>query len=368
MKKIIFCVTNDLVTDQRMMRICRTLEAAQYEVELVGRKRKGSKQLEQEPFQQTRLRCWFERGKLFYIEYNIRLFFYLLFRRFDCLSAVDLDTIIPVYCASKLRMKPAAFDAHEYFEEVPEVTNRPIVKKIWSVAGKCCVPGMKLCYTVGPALADIFSKNYNKTFHIIRNMPVRKDPSSVQIPLIAQPYLLYQGALNEGRGLEALILSMKNLPEYRLIIAGEGDLSEILRQMVKAEGLEKRIIFAGSVPPAQLDGFTAGAYAGLNLLENKGKSYYFSLANKFFDYVQFGIPVLTMDFPEYAALNAEHEVAVLIKDLNPAGIESALRCLHTDLSLHTRLRMNCLNAAQQWTWEGEGQKLLGLYADMLKQQ
>jgi hypothetical protein len=41
------------------------------------------------------------------------------------------------------------------------------------------------------------------------------------------------------------------------------------------------------------------------------------LANKFFDYIQAGIPQVTMNFPEYAAINREYEVAVLIDDLEP---------------------------------------------------
>ncbi|GAB1395868.1 MAG TPA: glycosyltransferase [Saprospiraceae bacterium] len=361
MKKIIFCVTNDLVTDQRMMRICSTLAEDGYEVELVGRLRKNSTTVVAKSSKQTRLKCWFDAGKLFYVEYNIRLFFYLIFRRFDILGAVDLDTILPVYLVSKLRFKPATFDAHEYFEEVPEVSDRAFVKKIWTIVGNWCVPGMKLCYTVGPALADIFTKKYKRPFHVIRNMPIQKDIASVQLPLIAQPYLLYQGALNEGRGLEPMIEAMNNLPEYRLIIAGAGYLKEELILAVKKYGLQKRVIFTGNLDPDQLDGFTAGAYVGLNLLENKGKSYYYSLANKFFDYVQFGIPVLTMDFPEYAALNKEYEVAVLIDNLRPETIIRQLQLLHSDLSLHTRLRMNCLKAKKQWIWEGEATRLKELY-------
>ena len=45
--KVIFTVTTDLSYDQRMGRICSALAEAGFEIELVGRKRKISKPLEQ---------------------------------------------------------------------------------------------------------------------------------------------------------------------------------------------------------------------------------------------------------------------------------------------------------------------------------
>ena len=364
MKKLIFCVTNDLVTDQRMMRICRTLCNAGFEVEIVGRKKKNSKPTLERSFKQTRLNCFFEKGKLFYLEFNIRLLFYLFFNRFDIAGSVDLDTIVPVFVASKLKSKPATFDAHEYFEEVPEVTNRKMVKRIWSKIGEVFIPKMKLCYTIGSALAEIFKQKYKIPFHVIRNMPMQKDISKVMVPLIAQPYMLYQGALNEGRGIEQMIQIMKFLPEYRLILAGDGDLADYLKQMVSNLELEKRVLFVGNLHPEQLDSYTAGAYIGLNLLENKGLSYYYSLANKFFDYVQFGVPVVTMKFPEYVALNEQHEVAILLPDLEAETLKSALKSLHDDIHLHQRLRMNCMMAAKEWHWENESVMLTQLYKDI----
>lgn len=366
MKKIIFCVTNDLNHDQRMIRICSTLASEGFDIELVGRAKRRSKVLENKPFKQTRLNCYSEKGKFFYIEYNIRLFWFLLFNKFDIAGSIDLDTIVPVYLCSKLKNKKSSFDAHEYFEEVPEVTNRRFIKAIWRWVGKTFIPGMDACYTVGPKLSEIFSEKYHRSFHVIRNVPVKKEISTVQLPLVAQPYLLYQGALNEGRGIELMIEAMAQLPEFRLLLAGDGDLNEVLREKTVQAGLEKRIIFLGNVSPANLEGYTAGAYAGLNLLENKGLSYYYSLANKFFDYVQFGVPVVTMDFPEYRALNSESEVAILLKNLDLESLVFVLKNLYQDINLHQRLRLNCLATSNAWNWTLEKDQLIQIYRELCK--
>ena len=67
-KRIIFTVINDLTYDQRMIRICTSLVRENYEVLLVGRKLKKSIPLQNQPFQQIRLNCFFEKGKFFYLE------------------------------------------------------------------------------------------------------------------------------------------------------------------------------------------------------------------------------------------------------------------------------------------------------------
>ena len=124
MKKIFFTVTNDLTYDQRMIRICSSLANAGYQVCLVGRQRPHSKALRQQPFEQKRLKCFFERGKFFYLEYNIRLFFFLMFQRFDAICSIDLDTILPGFYVSKIKRKPVK-------DQLLHVALRYYKRKFW---------------------------------------------------------------------------------------------------------------------------------------------------------------------------------------------------------------------------------------------
>ncbi len=128
-KQIYFTVTNDLVYDQRMNRICTSLAENGYSVALIGRKLKTSLPLSIKKYKQKRLFCFFETGKLFYVEYNFRLLVYLLFRRMDLICAIDLDTILPVLVVSKLKNSLRVYDAHELFTELKEVVTRPHIKK-----------------------------------------------------------------------------------------------------------------------------------------------------------------------------------------------------------------------------------------------
>lgn len=359
-RRILLTVTNDLSYDQRMHRICSSLARAGYDVELVGRLRPGSRALPAQPYRQIRLTCRFEKGKAFYVEYNLRLLWYLLFSRFDLLCAVDLDTIAPVWIAGRLKGAGLIHDAHEYFSQVPEVIRRPRIQRIWEAVARWFIPRMDRCYTVGPALAQRFAQEYGARFGVIRNVPLRQREQEART-LPPKPVFLYQGALNEGRGLEALLKVMPRFPQAELHLAGEGDLSSALRERVEELGLQKQVKFLGYVLPADLPALTSRATIGFNLLENKGLSYYFSLANKAFDYIQAGLPSVQMDFPEYRKLQEQYGVFCLVPDLEPGGLEAAVRGLLENGEEYAQISRNCLEAAQELVWEKEEILLLKIY-------
>ncbi|WP_382317645.1 glycosyltransferase [Hymenobacter bucti] len=321
------------------------------------------------------------------------MFWYLLRRRADVWCCIDLDTALPIWARAKLSNQLFVYDAHELFPEVPEVVGRPRVQRIWQWVEDFIVPRTQLRYTVGPSLARLFEQRHaGYPFEVVRNVPVRAAASAqdlgaaqngqpVAAPGIAfalntkpqavatAPVLLYQGVLNVGRGLAQLLAAMPLVPA-RLVICGEGDCSAELRQQAERLGLlaTGQVEFRGYVLPAELRQFTAQATVGIMLLENTGLSYYYSLANKFFDYVQAGVPQLCIDFPEYRALNAQHEVAALVPDLAPATLVAALARLlpgGQPGAYHQQLAANCRRARPEWSWQEEEKVLVGLYQKLL---
>jgi glycosyltransferase involved in cell wall biosynthesis len=363
MKKIIFVVTTDLNYDQRMQRICGSLHKTGFQVTLVGREWNCSKPLRPQPYRQHRLRCFFKGGKLFYAEFTCRLWLFLLLRKYDAYCAIDLDTILPLWAKARLSGGRFGYDAHEYFPEVIEVTDRPRVKQVWEAIEAFMVPRTDYAYTVTSSLAQIFEKKYGRRFEVIRNVsPLQRFVE----PLKAEKYVLYQGAVNEGRGLETLLLAMRGV-HSRLVICGEGDLSEALREQTRALGIEEKVQFRGFLLPEQLLEVTRGAYVGVMLLENRGLSYYYSLANKFFDYIHAGIPQIAVDFPEYRALNEKYQVADLVP-LEPDEISRSLNRLLLDKPYYEKLAANCEQAREELNWQQEEQKLLALYRQLWPQE
>ena len=106
MKKIItVSVISELTTDQRVIRICTTLQEMGFEVTVIARRFGDSLPLGSYIFKARRLRCFFRKGFMQFAEFNIKLFFYLLFQKTDYLLANDLDTLFPNYLISNLRKK-----------------------------------------------------------------------------------------------------------------------------------------------------------------------------------------------------------------------------------------------------------------------
>jgi glycosyltransferase involved in cell wall biosynthesis len=125
--------------------------------------------------------------------------------------------------------------------------------------------------------------------------------------------------------------------------------------------VEDKVLFKGMIEPDELRLITQQAYAGITLFSPEGKSNYYSLANRFFDYVQAGIPQLCVNYPVYAELNNLVLVSVLTDELDPASLASKLNTLINDNALYNTLKKNCLNARQLWNWQEEEKILLDYY-------
>jgi glycosyltransferase involved in cell wall biosynthesis len=228
------------------------------------------------------------------------------------------------------------FDAHEYYTESPEIVNRPIIKWIWEAISELCIPKADAAYTVGPMLAELMGKKYGIRFWCVRNVPFSITTSNQQIQKSTnQKIILYQGAMNHGRGIEESILAMKQV-NAELWLAGDGDLMAELKKLVSENQLNDKVKFLGYVKPTELKAITQEAYIGLNLLQPIGLSYYYSLANKFFDYMQQGIPCISANFPEYQAINQAYN-CTLLSSCDVDDIAHSMNLFLNDDELYKRI-------------------------------
>jgi glycosyltransferase involved in cell wall biosynthesis len=359
--QIIFTVTNDLTYDQRMHRIAGTLSRNGFDVLLVGRKMKTSFPLQPKPFEQKRLHCFFEKGFPFYAEYNFRLFFFLLFTRADIVCAIDLDTILPVYFVSAIKRQKRVYDAHELFTEQQEIISRPGIYRFWLMIERFAVPKFRKGYTVNDMLVKEFSKRYQVQYGLIRNLPFYR--ASADEPTMPEKIIIYQGAVNEGRCFETLIPAMEQV-QARLVVCGTGNFIEQAKQLTQQYCLEDKILFYGSLLPEILAEHTQQAYIGVTLFEAGGMNQYHSLANRFFDYIMAGKPQVCVNYPAYASINSEYEVAYLVDDTQPGTIAAALNRLLTDNVLYNRLQTNCRQAKEVLNWTHEQDHLIRFYRDV----
>lgn len=345
-----------------MQRICSTLQQNGYAVKLIGRRSKKSSPLSLQIFKQKRLRCFFDSGPLFYAEYNCRLFFYLLFQRADAICAIDLDTIIPVYFASIFRNSKRVYDAHEYFTEMKEIVTRPKIHKVWLAVEKFAVPRFRRGYAVNTFIRNKLEELYKVDYAIVRNLPIYKNVESIDP---TNKTFIYQGAVNEGRGFETLIPAMK-LVDTQLEIYGKGNFFENVQELIVKNGLEDKIKLMGNVLPEKLQELTPHMFAGIMIVENCGLSLYYSLANKFFDFMMAGIPQICIDFPEYRAINDQYQFAYMVSDIEKGTLANAMQKLMDDSELYSHLKQNALKARKQLNWQEESKVLLRFYKSLFE--
>ena len=357
MKRIIISVTNDLATDQRVFKVCNTLIEFGYEILLIGRKLPNSLPLKR-PYKTYRMRLLFNKGFLFYAEYNTRLFFKLLFTKKDILLANDLDTLTPNYFISLFLNKKLVYDSHELFTEVPELINRPRVQKIWLKIERNILPKLKNCYTVCESIANYYNEKYNTDFKVIRNFPEKSQIEVAKFPfdLKGEKVILYQGALNIGRGLELMIDTMQYLDEHIFVIIGDGDISGQLKQQVIDLKLGNKVKFLGRITPEKLKNITPLADLGISIEEDLGLNYHFALPNKIFDYIQAEIPILTSDLPEMKQIVNNYKVGEVVIDRNPKKLAGQIENL-----LKKNYLVDIQSAKKVLIWSQEKEKLKDIF-------
>lgn len=344
-----------------MQRICSSLQRNGYSVSLVGVKRKSSINLIPQQFHQKRIPVFFEKGLGFYAEYNIRLFFYLFFSKTDALCAIDLDTIIPCHFVAALRNKKKGYDAHELFTELNEVVNNKKVSWFWHKVESYFVPRFKNGYTVNLFISEEFKRRYGVEYGIVRNLPFKKETTILNNATTLQiPFIIYQGAVNHGRGFEQLIPAMKqvNVP---LHIYGTGNFIEQVKKIIQENELEDKVKLFGAILPADIQKITPTAAFGITIFESKGLNQYYSLANRFFDYIMAGIPQICVAYPEYKVVNNEFDIALMVDDIQPGTLAAAMNRLLADIDLYKKLKANTIAAAQQLNWESEEKKLINFW-------
>jgi glycosyltransferase involved in cell wall biosynthesis len=368
-KRLVLTVTNDLVTDSRVHKVAKTLDEMGFDVTLVGRRFNNSLPLDERNYSTHRFKFCFNKGPLFYATYNLRLFFYLLLKNFDVVVSNDLDSLLAGYIATKITKKVLVYDSHEYFTEVPELVNRPFIKKRWEGIERAILPKLKHCYTVCQSIADVYKQKYGTNFKVVRNVPENFISTEFD-PLFQPPFptdkpiVIYQGAVNMGRGIEEAIMAMHHVEVARLVIVGVGDLYNHCNQLVVNEQLMDKVMLIGRIPFRKLRKLTPYATIGLSVEKNIGLNYYFALPNKLFDYIHSSVPVLASRLPEIERIVNTYKVGMLIDQITPGSIASGINEMLANEEKLELWRQNCLKAKGELCWEEEEKVLKEIYKNL----
>lgn len=359
-------VSNDLQFDQRVAKVCNTLLELDYEITLAGRKLPGSEPFSR-PYEIVRFSLLFNQGALFYAALNIRLFFFLLFRRTDVILANDLDTLLPAFLVSKLRNKKLVYDSHEYFTEAEGLTGRHFQKTVWLMIEKWIFPKLKFVYTVNESIASIYREKYGVRVDVLRNIPVLnplkeiKSRRDLGLPDDKKIILLQGAFIDPDRGGVEMVEAMEKTSGMLLLIIGDGRDIPRLKKIVQQKKLDDKVWIMPRKPFDELRQYTSNADLGVSLDKPLHLNYTLSLPNKLFDYIHAGIPVLVSDLPELRRIVETYQVGKIIPLVQPDIIANALQEIfaHED---YVQWKKNCLLAREELNWQRESDVIRKIYS------
>ena len=352
-KKVIVSVTNDITTDQRVYKVCKSLLSMGFELELIGRLHNWSKPLNRD-YPTHRINTIFLSGPLFYLEFNIRLLFLLIFKPCTTLLSNDLDTLPANYFASIIKNVPLVYDSHELFTEVPELMDRPIKKKLWKKIESFFLPKLKNSYTVCDSIAQYYNNTYGIKMKVIKNVPYLANQFTVE----KTKTIIYQGNMNPGRGIDLAIRSMKYLIDFELKIIGNGPGFKDLKELAKTEKVAQRVVFYGRMNYDDMQQHTRQASLGILFEEPYGLSFQYCLPNKLFDYIHACTPVLATPLLEVKKVIDNFPVGEVLADREPKNIALQIRQMTDNMDVY-----RFEDAIGNYNWENEQPILDSIFLD-----
>lgn len=364
-------VSNDLYTDPRVDKVCRTLADMGAEVTLIGCRHRHSPRIAQRNYQIRRLFLFFKKGAAFYAELNVKLFFYLLFRKFDLLVSNDLDTLLPNYLASRLRRKNIVYDSHEYFCHMVTVIHKPLVRKIWMRIEKFCFPRLEHIITVSHSIAKAYQEQYGKEVKVVRNIPPEGKPpvtetrQSLGLPEDKAIILMQGNDISANRGAEELVEAMPYVENGVLLFVGNGSLIEELKKRVRELNLGDKVFFVGRVDQGKLFQYTYLSDIGASLERATSLNQVYSLPNKIFEYIKAETPLLVSDLQERVSIIEHYRIGTIVRKTDPKTVSDAINEMIRNKELYAQYKENCKIAARELTWENEQKVIREIYTPLI---
>jgi len=357
LKRVIISVTNDLVADQRVDKVANSLFNAGFLVLLVGRRSSNSDYLIQRKYATYRLKVFFRKGFLFYLEYNMRLFFFLLINKSDILLSNDLDTLFANFLISKIKKKKLIYDSHELFTELPELIGRTFKKNIWLFMENFFLRRISIAYTVSRSIADYYKDKYGINMSVISNYPIIHKVNNRGV-LKNKKLIIYQGAINKDRGIDLMIESMLYV-DAELHIIGDGDLFTEMKEHVRRLNVGHKVFLKGRVAFYDLFNITKEADLGLSFESDTCLSYRYALPNKIFDYINAEVPILVSDLPEFRRVLGSYQVGAILASRDIKSIAKQINYL---LSIpRESWSSELLKAKKEYAWGVQEKKLLSFF-------
>lgn len=304
---------------------------------------------------------------------HLGLTYQLIRSRPSVIHAHDVNVLPTAWLAAVLARIPLVYDAHEIS------TDREGYKSFRCVVGwveKTLMHRAVGTITTTDARAKFFARAYGIPRPLVLQNRPRLSPRLTRIDHSSRirdelqldkpwPIILYQGGLQQGRGLPRLVEVAASVPNAWFVLIGGGRLEAELRLMAEQLGLAERVRFIPTVALSELPYYTASADIGVQPIENTCLNHFTTDSNKLFEYVMAGLPVVASSLPEISKVVCKYDLGILATPGDSESLAEALNTLVQDPALRKRYSENAGIALQHLNWEKQEQALVKLYERVL---
>ena len=170
-----------------------------------------------------------------------------------------------------------------------------------------------------------------------------------------QPTLISVGNLNKNKGHHLIIDALCQLPDFRLVIVGQGPERELLKAQASRLGLLERILFAGEVPQTALSRFFSAADISVLASEREG------WPNVLLESMACGTPVVATRIWGTPEIVKSSEAGRLAGDRSASGIAGAV----VELMANYPERVAVRRYAEAFSWEATSRGQFELFTRIL---
>lgn len=377
MKKVTMFLWNNFTNDARVTREGKTLSINGYNVTVIAKRERDERHIKKreqlnQNFQTIRInKRQFNVGSSVLLNKhlpNACLMLKMILKGYtiktDIYHSHDLNTLIQGVVCAKLRrnQKPLVFDSHEVNTSRTHY-NAAFVKKI---------EGFLLQFVDEMIVENETRATYHEKLYGMRPMALHnyselfdiekvREANLVNLPTSKMVYL-YQGGLQEGRGLPLLLNAFKQSNvDAVLLMVGDGKIRAQLEQQVRELKIEDKVLFTGRVPYKELRAYTKKADVGFQILQNTNFNHYSASSNKLYEYMMAHVPVIGTNLPEIKHVIEKEKIGIVIKESDETALTDAIKYMYDHAPQRAAMKEQMKRAKHIYNWTTEEQKLINLY-------
>ncbi|KGN40908.1 glycosyltransferase family 4 protein [Knoellia aerolata] len=265
------------------------------------------------------------------------------------------------------------YDAHEFIPGVPVVAPRKLAA--YAALEREFIHSADHVITVSPSLAALLVAEHglHRTPSVVLNAPV-EDRGELNVIGVREvcglgpdvPLLVYGGGVHEARGVHTAVEALADLPGVHLVVVVKrrSYVTQDLDERAKRIGASDRLHFAPFVPFALVPRYLSSATIGLSPLL-RAVNHDVAITNKFCEYLNAGLPIVTSDTPEQAALVEDLDLGAVHRADDPADLARAVTDVLGRVE-QLRTRISSDSALQtRFSWRVQAELLREVYATLL---